>query len=409
MTAAARGFRAAPRPVGAALAAGISLALSAIFWAAAATDVLRAFVGRELLVLVSIGAAIGVPVGAVLGWITVPELLSARGSRLWLPVPLATWAVLLGAPLVAIALAFQTSARPDGDLSTLAGLVGLLARSIGEIVAIAVIALLFGMIIFGLPAWVLAAAVSALWVPAVDKVLGSALPPVADAVPERREPEAVSPSDPGAPRFLSWAAVGATLAIALALTWLRARGDDPPGMLAGGLVGFLAAFSGPGLVAAIGVVRHQADLIVAAAIVLVCLAPLSMGGATLPLLIPAVILLYAARRMPASGLNAGLRVATAFVTICLLVAAPVALFTTTEVVCWEDYGGGRIDVRVVPEMPTEQNSVAPFGSGCSSGSISALGGSLAILAVAAAATIAAGSRRGLHNPPSIAPTGRNNS
>lgn len=129
----------------------------------------------------------------------------------------------------------------------------------------------------------------------------------------------------------------------------------------------------------------------AAAIVLVCLAPLSMGGATLPLLIPAGILLYVALRMPAPGLHAGLRFAAAFVTICLLAAAPIALFTTTEIVCWEDFGGGRIVSRVVPEMPNEQSSVAPFGSGCSSGSISALGGSLAVLAVAGAVAVAASS------------------
>jgi len=191
-----------------------------------------------------------------------------------------------------------------------------------------------------------------------------------------------------APRAVAWLAVGLTLAIALGLALLRARSDTPPSMSDAGLLGFFAAFAGPGLVAAIGLVRHRPDLIVAAAIVLVCLAPLSMGGATLPLLIPAVILLYVARRMPASGLHAGLRAATALVTICLLVAAPVALLSTTEIVCWEDFGGGRVVVRVVPEMLNEQSSVAPFGSGCSSGSISPLGGSLAILAVTAAVIVA---------------------
>jgi hypothetical protein len=389
MTAAVRGLCAAPRPVGAALAAGISLAVSAIFWAAAATDVLRAFVGRELLVLVSMGAAIGVPVGAVLGWITVPELLSTRGGRLWLLVPLATWAVLLGAPLVAIALAFQTGARPEGDLSTLAGLVGLLARSVGEIIAASVIALLFGMILLGLPAWVLAAAVAALWVPAVGTILGNAPLPVAKPAPERSAPEAVSRSDPAGPRLLGWVAVGATLAIALALTWLRARSDVPPGMLAGGLLGFLAAFAGPGLVATLGLARRSPDLIVAAAIALVCLAPLSMGGATLPELVPAVILFYVALRMPATRLHPARRAATALATIGLLATAPIALFATTETICWDDYGGGRIVSRVVPEMPNEQSSVAPFESGCSSGSISTLGGSLAVLAVTGAVAVAA--------------------
>jgi hypothetical protein len=188
---------------------------------------------------------------------------------------------------------------------------------------------------------------------------------------------------------LGWLAVGVTVAIALGLTLLRSRSGTPPGMPATGLLGFLAAFASPGLVGAIGLGGRRPDLIVAAAIALVCLAPLSMGGATLPELVPAVILFYVALRMPAPGLHAGLRVATALVTFGLLAAAPIALFTTTEIVCWEDYGGGRIVSRVVPEMLNEQSSVAPFGSGCSSGSISALGGSLAVLAVAGAVAVAA--------------------
>jgi hypothetical protein len=383
--------------VGAALAAGISLAVSVSFWAAAATDLFRGFVGREVLVLVSVGAAIGVPVGAVLGWITVRELLSTRAARPWLLVPLATWAVLLGAPLVAIALAFQTTARPEGDLWTLAGLVGLLARSAGEVIAAAVMALPFGMILFGLPAWVLAAAVAALWVPAIGAVLGNAPLPVAKPAPEGSAPEAVSRSDPVGPRLLGWVAVGAILAIALALTCLRARSDVPPGMLAGALLGFLAAFAGPGLVAALGLARRRPDLILAAAIALVCLAPLSMGGATVPELVPAVVLFYVALRMPATRLHDARRAATAVVTIGLL-AAPIALFTTTEIVCWDDYGAGSVVVWVVPEMPNQQSSVAPFGSGCSSGSISALGGSLAILAVAGA--VGTATRSGSRKPAS---------
>jgi len=155
-----------------------------------------------------------------------------------------------------------------------------------------------------------------------------------------------------------------------------------------GVLGFFAVFAGPGLVAAVGLQRSRPDVIVAAAVVLICLAPLSMGGATFPLLIPAVILIYVAGRLAAPRLPAWLRGATALATIILLAAAPVALFSNTEVVCWDDYGGGRIDVRVVPAMPNEQTSVAPFGSGCSSGSISAVGGGLSMLAVAGAITVA---------------------
>lgn len=201
------------------------------------------------------------------------------------------------------------------------------------------------------------------------------------------KPETVS--DPAAARTVGWLAVGATVAIALGLTLLRARSDVPPGMPAAGLLGFFAAFAGAGLVAGVGVARRRPGLLVAAAIVLICLSPLSMGGATLPLLIPAVILLYVAGRLGPSGRQTfASRVATVL-AFCLLVAAPIALFSTTEIVCWEDFGGGRIVSRVVPEMMNEQSSDAPFGSGCSSGSISALGGSLAILAATGAVIVAA--------------------
>lgn len=164
-------------------------------------------------------------------------------------------------------------------------------------------------------------------------------------------------------------------------------------MSAAALLGFFAVFAGPGLVAAVGLRRGRPDVIVAAAVVLICLAPLSMGGATFPFLIPAVILLYVAGKMPASapGVPAWLKVATAIVTICLLVAAPIALFSTTQIVCWDDFGGGNVVSRVVQVMPNEQTSVAQFGSGCSGGEISVLGGSLAILAVAGAIAVAASS------------------
>lgn len=202
------------------------------------------------------------------------------------------------------------------------------------------------------------------------------------------EQPTVPQADPVAARSVGWLAVGVTLAIALGLVLLRARSDTPPSMPVAGLLGFFAAFAGPGLVAALGLARRRSQLLVAAAIVLICLAPLLMGGATLPMLIPAVVLLYVARRMPASGLGPFRSVVATLLTIGLLAAAPIGLFATTEIVCWEDYGGGNVVVGVVPEMLNEQSSVAPFGSGCSSGSISPLGGSLAILAVTGAVIVA---------------------
>lgn len=204
---------------------------------------------------------------------------------------------------------------------------------------------------------------------------------------------AQEPRDPGAARGIGWLAVGATLALALALTMFRARSGAPLSMAAAALLGFFAVFAGPGLVAAAGLRRGRPDIMVAAAVVLICLAPLSMGGATFPFLIPAVILLYVAGKLQGPALPAWLRAATALVTICLLVAAPVAIFRTTQIVCWDDFGGGNVVSRVVEVMPNEQTSVAPFGSGCSGGEISTLGGSLAVLAVAGAVAVAMTSGR----------------
>lgn len=203
-----------------------------------------------------------------------------------------------------------------------------------------------------------------------------------------QEPTAsVPPLVPG------WIAAGVTLAIALALTLFRATNDVQPGVDAVGLLGFFAAFAGPGLVAAVGLTRGRRGPLVAAAAVLVCLSPLSMGGVTLPLLIPAILLIYTAGRLPVSGLHRARSLIFAVLTFGLLAAAPIALFTTTEVVCWDDYGGGNVVVQVLPEMPTGEQAIAPFGGGCSSGSISTRGGSLAILAVTGAVIVAAGSGR----------------
>jgi hypothetical protein len=199
---------------------------------------------------------------------------------------------------------------------------------------------------------------------------------------------------PGAARAVGWLAVAASLAMALALTLLRARNDTPLSMPAAGLVGFFAVFAGPGLVATVGLRRGRPDLIVAAAVVLICLAPLSMGGATFPFLIPAVMLLYVARKLRPPGVPSWLGAAMALVTIGLLLAAPLALFSTTEIVCWENLGGGTIVTRVLPNMPNEVTSSAPFGSGCSGGEISVLGGWLAVLATTGAVVVAATSRRG---------------
>lgn len=161
MTATAGSIRVAPRLVGAALGAGISLSAAVILAGIAEADVLRGPVASEVLAFGALGAGIGVPVGALLGWIHTPAAVSSQGSgRVGLVARLATWAVLLGAAVLSIAMAIGDQ-LVGGDVLSLSG---------GAASFVMLFAL--GLIIFGLPAWALAAALCALWVMAVAGLVG---------------------------------------------------------------------------------------------------------------------------------------------------------------------------------------------------------------------------------------------
>lgn len=152
MTAASGGIRVAARPVGAALGGGISLAAAVVLAGLADANALRGFASSEVLAFGALGAGIGVPVGALLGWIHTPAAVSSQGSaRVGLVARLATLAVLLGAAALSIVMAFG----------------GLLAGDVlspGDAAASFVLLFTFGLMIFGLPAWALAAVVCTFWV-----------------------------------------------------------------------------------------------------------------------------------------------------------------------------------------------------------------------------------------------------
>lgn len=156
MTAATGGIRVAPRPVGAALGAGISLSAALVLAGFAEANALRGFVASEVLAFGALGAGIGVPVGALLGWIHTPAAVSSQGSaRVGLVARLATLAVLLGAAVLSIVMAFG----------------GLLASDVwgpADAAASFVMLFTFGLMIFGLPAWALAAVVCTFWVMLLD-------------------------------------------------------------------------------------------------------------------------------------------------------------------------------------------------------------------------------------------------
>lgn len=150
----------ASRALGAGLAAAISL-LAAVVLAGAAEASGQSSLGG-VLGLCAFGAAIGVPVGAVLGWIHTPAAVLSRGSRrVVLVARMATWAVLVGAAVLAIAMALGGLLVGGGDV-----------LSPGGAAASFVVLFALGLMIFGLPAWALAAAFCFLWVVAVNELLG---------------------------------------------------------------------------------------------------------------------------------------------------------------------------------------------------------------------------------------------
>jgi hypothetical protein len=208
--------------------------------------------------------------------------------------------------------------------------------------------------------------------------------------------------------------------------------EIPRGLLLGSL------FGAPALIGALGAVSGRRVLLVAAGILCLCLSVLAFSGVTLILLVPALLFLrasvsesIASSRKPTSrrrllvlvalavpvallavtrlgifgllplvaigGLAAGLgrnralragpRDAVIGVAVIgLVLGATFAAFTFTQTICWDDYGGGNVVVRELPEMPTEVSSVAPFGGGCSSGVLTIEGASLAgILLIGAVA------------------------
>ena len=154
----------------------------------------------------------------------------------------------------------------------------------------------------------------------------------------------------------------------------------PRGLVLGGL------FVVPAIVAALGVLRRDAVLLAASGIA--ALAPAWLSIATLPLIIPALLLLIASGAAPRPQRAAGWILALAIVG--LQVGALAALLGTTETRCWVAYASGEGYVyRVVPEPETSQTMGGPgqpVGGGCDGGSLTERGATLAgVLAVGALA------------------------
>jgi hypothetical protein len=232
-------------------------------------------------------------------------------------------------------------------------------------------------------------------------------------------------------RALGLLAAGITAGCALLLGAVASAAGStgiPSEMPRGVLLGLL--LGAPAAIGALGAVSGRRVLLVAAGILCLCLSVLAFSGVTLIVLVPALLFLRASvsdaavplARKPSSrrrllvlvalavpvallavtrlgvfgllplvalgGLAAGLGRIGAFrprpldaliaaAVIGLVIGATFAAFTLTQTICWDDYGGGNVVVRVLPDMPTEQSFVAPFGGGCSSGEPTVAGAALA--------------------------------
>lgn len=179
----------------------------------------------------------------------------------------------------------------------------------------------------------------------------------------------------------------------------RDEGFGPPEAVArGAVLGLL--FAVPAVIAATGVARRSAPLLAAAG--LAALAPAWLSVATLPLVIPALLLLIAAGRAMHPERRAGWLVTIAIVV--LQVGALVALFSNTEQRCWLAYESpAGLVYREATEAETRGLfglAGGPVGGGCDGGALTERGVALAaVLAIGALAFAAASSRRRREVPP----------
>ena len=358
-------------------------------------------------------AALAAVVGGAQGWRSGPWVASLDpGLGPGAVARFALRAVLLGAAAVAVVVGVAATAqtRPPEPIGGLADTVEALGYAIAVAAGFGAMALLYGMALFGVPAWIGAMLIVALWARLVRRVVGVEPAPDAGSMPVDASGDDLPTGPPpgradgtrpvGHPRpaDLGWIGGALTLAAALGLTSIRASADGASGLgltlLA--IVATLVAFAGPGLVAMVGAARDRPAVLAAAGIACFPLAVLAFSGVTLVMLAPACLLLYAGMRplagSPDRPVPGGLVVAIAG----LLIVGGVAPFLAPDTVCWDRYAepGMGVIVRLSPDEPNGPSDVPVLGSGCDGGQTSLIGGSVAIVAVAVAVALAihAGSR-----------------
>jgi hypothetical protein len=187
------------------------------------------------------------------------------------------------------------------------------------------------------------------------------------------------------------AGVGGIFVVATVVLGIAGRdaGDvAPPEAIPRGLVlGLL--FSVPAVIGAIGVRRRDAVLLAAAGVA--ALAPAWLSVATLPLVIPALLLLVASGSATRPGRARQWLVALAVVG--LQAGAIAGLLGTTEPRCWVAYpSGGGYEYRFVPvyEGLEMGGPGQPVAGGCDGGALTERGVALAGVLGVGALTVAFG-------------------
>jgi hypothetical protein len=203
------------------------------------------------------------------------------------------------------------------------------------------------------------------------------------------------PSDPRRARVrrlgLAMAAIMVGYGLVVAAVPLILAGADPtPPWWIDRPIALAGLFTVPAAVAAIGAIRGNRPLLIAAGVL--CLLQAFISVVTLGFVVPAIVLLsLGAAPWPGQARPNGIALFAAFLVVVLTLAAWVSLFALTEPRCYviSRAGNGTLVYTEVPATDTMMNGPAQIvgeGSGCGSAELTLLGmGVSAILAIGAIA------------------------
>lgn len=330
--------------------------------------------------------AIGIPVGAVLGWVKTPLALAPEPPPMGTRLEHSLIGVVLGLGMVAGTFIFAND--PTARLGMGARLADI-AQGVGYAAAVGAmmggIGLIYGLLGLGVPALLFGVLVETIWLRLIRR-LANARP----EGPPSGEAAIAQPLPPFSVAVTGLAAAGLFLAFAATVPGVveLARSNDPPGILYGALLGWFLTLLAPGAIAVVALRRRSWRLLVATAPTLLVLAVVVGMPSGLVYVAAAAALGaagLAARDADVVGPTAGVLVAL------LLLAAPVTQEVSADKVCWDIYGQGMgLEMRLSPDEPNGPMEVPILSTGCIEHAYSGVGAALAAGALALAGLTAAG-------------------